>query len=206
MSISHSAGASGASSDRGDVNADASGLRQLTNEPGLNQMYPALSADGTRMAASEQDVRKLAIYETRDFSKPLQIIPIDIEQRTGVLRVFDWSPDGRSLVIHAGTPGAIGGGGGGGLWMHDVDTGTMRRFRNGNGATWLRDGRQLLIFEVGRTLVVDTRSGREVMLPLGGNPIAQARRAVDDTQLFFLRTTAAADIWVTRFGTATKTP
>jgi len=35
-------------------------------------MYPSLSRDGARLAASDQDVRNLAIYDTRDFNKPLQ--------------------------------------------------------------------------------------------------------------------------------------
>jgi Tol biopolymer transport system component/tRNA A-37 threonylcarbamoyl transferase component Bud32 len=186
------------------INVDASGLRQLTNEPGLNQMYPALTADGARMGATEQDARKLAIYDTRDFSKPLQVIPLDIEQRTGTLRLFDWSPDGRALVIHAGSPGGLGTGGGG-LWIHDLDTGTTRRFRNGIGATWLSDGRRLLVLAPNNPLVVDVNSGREEELPLG-SVINQARLAVDDTQLFFLRPTGGADIWVARFGTPAKTP
>jgi serine/threonine protein kinase len=189
------------------INADASGLRQVTSEPGLNLMYPGLSADGTRMAATEQDVRKLAIYDTRDFSKPLQVVPLDIEQRTGTLRLFDWSPDGRSLVIHAGGPSSAAGGGGvgGGLYIHDVDSGATRRLGNGTGATWLRDGRRLLVFAFPRPLVVDVSSGREEPLGLD-SPVAQARLAAGDTQLFFLRGTNAADIWVARFGTPAKTP
>jgi tricorn protease len=191
------------------INDDASGLRQLTSEPGLNQMYPVLTSDGTLMAASEQDARKLAIYDTRDFSKPQQIVPLDVEPRAGVLRVFDWSPDGRSLVIHVGGPSSIAGGGGvggGGLWLHDVATSTTRRFTNGTGATWLRDGRRLLVFGPNRTAVVDVGSGREVALPIGGTPGGQVRLAVDDTQLFFLRGTNTADIWVARFGTPAKSP
>jgi Tol biopolymer transport system component/predicted Ser/Thr protein kinase len=188
------------------INADASGLRQVTSEPGMNLMYPTLTADGARMAATEQDVRKLAIYDTRDFSKPLQVVPLDIEQRTGVLRLFDWSPDGRSMVIHAAVAGAGGGGGGGGLYIHDVSSGTTRRFRNGNGGTWLRDGRRFLTFAFPRPIVVDVDSGREAPLGLDFT-IGQARLAADDTQLFFLRGTNAADIWVTRFGApAGKTP
>ncbi len=86
------------------INSDGGGLRELTNKPSL--MYPSLSPDGTRLATSNQDVHTVSIYDTRDFSNPLQVVTPAIEPRVGVFRVFDWSPDSRSFVVHVAPPSA----------------------------------------------------------------------------------------------------
>ena len=178
------------------INTDGGGLRQLTNVPGLKQMYPSLSPDGARMAASDQDVRKLAVYDTRDFSKPLQLVTAEVEPKVGALQVHDWSPDGRSFLLAALTPA----GAGTSLWAHEVDTGTARRVTTDcAGGTWMRDGRRIVCNRRGRLVVLDVNSGRTTDLLATQSP-GGARLAAGDSQLFFLRGTASADIWVARFG------
>ena len=91
------------------INADGSGLRQLTNESGLKRMWPSLSPDGTLLAASDQDARNLAIYDARDFSKPWRAFKAAVEPRVGALRIQDWAPDGRSFLLVAATSGGLSG-------------------------------------------------------------------------------------------------
>ena len=53
------------------INADGSGLRELTNESDLSRMYPAISRDAASLAASDQDAGKIAIYDARDLANRL---------------------------------------------------------------------------------------------------------------------------------------
>ena len=179
------------------INADGGGLRQLTNEPGLKRMYPSLSPDGARLAASDQDVRSVAIYETRDFSKPWRAFTAAIEPNVGALRVQDWSPDGRSFLMVAATPtGALSS-----LWSYTVDTGTARRIAACDAATWLKDGRRVLCTLESRVMVMDASNAQATALPVGLEGLAGGPRlAANDSQLFFLQGTTSADIWIARFG------
>jgi Tol biopolymer transport system component/predicted Ser/Thr protein kinase len=179
------------------INADGSDLRQLTNVPGLALMYPALSPDGARLAASDQDVRKLAIYDTRDFSKPLQVVTASVEPKVGALQVHDWSPDGRSFLMAAlSSTGAAPR-----LWSYAVDTGTTRRITEcGDAAAWMQDGRRIVCQRSGHLVVVDVSSGRTTELRTPALGPGGVRLAEGDSQMFFLTETTSADIWVARFG------
>ena len=178
------------------INADGSDLRQLTNESGLKQMYPSLSRDGARLAASDQDVRSLAIYDARDFNKPLQVVTAPVEPKVGALQVHDWAPDGRSFLLAATTPT----GGLPNVWTYAVDAATARRITECGGPTWMKDGRRVICFRAGRLIAVDVNSGRTTEVLVGSPSPGGARLAADDSQLFFLRGTTSADIWVARFG------
>ena len=180
------------------INADGGGLRQLTHDSSLKRMWPSPSPDGTRLAASDSDVRNIAVYETRDFSKPWRAFTATIEPKVGALRVQDWSPDGRSFLVVAATPTGLPS-----LWSYAVETGTARRITACDTATWLKDGRRIICNLGGRVMVVDVSSAQTKVLPLGsvgGGP----RLAADDSQLFFLSGTTSADIWIARFGPATS--
>jgi Tol biopolymer transport system component len=173
------------------INADGSGLRQLTNERGLTPQWPSPSPDGARLAAGDPTVRSIAIYETRDFSKPLQVVTAPVEPKVGALLTLDWSPDGRSFLLAAATS----------LWTYTVETGTARRITECGLTTWMRDGRRLICNRDGRVMVVDASTGQATELPVGTVAAAGGPRlAVDDSQLFFLRGTTSADIWMARFG------
>jgi WD40 repeat protein len=172
------------------INADGSGLRQLTNEPGLMRMFPSLSPDGARLAALDQNDGSIAIYDTRDFAKPLRVVT-PVESSVGAPRLEDWSPDGRSFLLSAATS----------LWTYAVETGTARRITECSIATWMKDGRRVICRRADRAMVVEASTGRTTELPVG--PVSAAggpRLAVDDSQLFFLRGTESADIWMARFG------
>ncbi len=176
------------------INADGGGVSEVTNEPGLKQMYPSLSRDGAWLAASDQDVRSVVVYDTRDFSKPPRVATAPVEPKVGALQVYDWSPDGRSFLLVATTPtGAAAS-----LWTYTVETGTARRIANCGGATWMKDGRRV-VCNRGRVIVVDANSGEATELPLTLMGPGGLRLAADDSQLFFLRGSISADIWVARF-------
>ena len=177
------------------IDADGSGLRQLTNEPGRIRFYGLPSPDGARMAAIDQNDGNIAIYDTRDFSKPLQVVTAPVGPKVRAIRVLDWSPDGRSFLLAADTPGP----GPDSLWTYTVETGAAHRITECALATWMRDGRRLICSRDGRVMVVDASTGQATELPVG---TVSARLAVDESQLFFLRGTTSADIWMARFGPA----
>ena len=66
-------------SDRGTntnvwiIDADGSGLRQLTQTSSMG--YPVPSPDGTRVVTADQNARQMFIYDARDFSKPIDTLP-----------------------------------------------------------------------------------------------------------------------------------
>jgi eukaryotic-like serine/threonine-protein kinase len=71
---------------------------------------PVWSRDGKRIAFAERHVGAFDIYvKNADGSGPEQLVFASAEDKT----VWDWSPDGRSLLISAGRPS--------GLWMVPVD-------------------------------------------------------------------------------------
>ena len=179
------------------INADGSDLRQVTNVAGLMLMYPALSPDGARLAASDQDVRKLAVYDTRDFSKPLQVVTVPVEPKVGALQVHDWSPDGRSFLMAAlSSTGAAAS-----LWSYAVDTGTTRRITEcGDAAAWMQDGRRIVCQRSGHLVVVDVSSGRTTELRTPALAPGGVRLAEGDSKMFFITETISSDIWVARFG------
>ena len=179
------------------VNADGSGLRQLTNERGLIPQWPSPSPDGARLAAGDATVRSIAIYDTRDFSKPLQVVSPPVEPKVGLLLIHDWSPDSRSFLLSTATAGR--------LWTYAVETRTARRISECGLATWMMDGRRIICNRAGRVMVVEASTGRETELPVDMGTVIAAggpRLAADDSQLFFLRGTTSADIWMARFGPA----
>jgi Tol biopolymer transport system component len=169
------------------IDADGGDLRQLTNEPGL--MWPSPSPDAARLAALDQNDEDVAIYETRDFSKPLQVVTNPAEPKIEAVRVLDWSPDSRSFLLVARPLPS--------LLTYAVETGTARRIAECDVATWMKDGRRIMCSLAGRVTVVDAINGRVVELP--ADIAFGPRLAVDDTQLFFLRYTESADIWIARF-------
>ena len=64
----------------------------------------------------------------------------------------------------------------------------------------MKDGRRILCNRSGRVWVVDASTGQETDLQVfSGAAVFSPRLAVDDSQLFFLRGTTSADIWMARF-------
>jgi serine/threonine protein kinase len=178
------------------IDADGSGLTQITNAPALSLQYPVPSPDGKRVAASDSIARQVMVYDTADMAEPETMLPLFPDPTVTSPRPADWSADGRSLAVQ-------GLGGRAGLWIYSFATRTYRRIGDGGGgAAFLADGRRLVQTGAGRLRVIDATSGvsSEVLAMPGENIVGAPRLAASDSQLFFLRGTAAGDLWLVRFG------
>jgi Tol biopolymer transport system component len=164
----------------------------LTSDPNIQPLYSSASPDGQRIAATDIDRREVFIYDARDFSKPLKMFAPPLEPKNLPPRITDWSPDGRFLAITA--QGASG------IWIYSLSDGTTRRVADGTLGSWFKDGRRLAHIYNNRIWVFDFGSGKssELLRVPGGTAGAGPRLAANDTQLFFLQTTASADVWVVR--------
>jgi Tol biopolymer transport system component len=177
------------------INADGSDLRQLTIGAEL-RMFPSPSPDGTKLVASDGDLRTVAIYDTRDFSKPLQVVTPPIEHKVGALQTREWSPDGRSFIVQASTPG----GGPPSLYLYGVDAGTTHRIGGCGSSTWMKDGRRIVCFRMAGLVTIELATGQETQAgSRSGFTPGGVGLAADDTQLFVLTGSQSADIWVARF-------
>jgi Tol biopolymer transport system component len=182
------------------INVDGSRLRQLTNHPELSLMYPSPSPDGTRLAAADQDIRMIALFDTRDFGTPVHVAKVEIEPPTGALQTHGWSPDGRSLLVSAVGPF----GQSPGIWSYTPATGATKRLADCAAPTWMKDGRRIVCVRAGVAAVADVVSGAIRDLPLGPVQAGSLRLVVGESQLFFLQNRVAADIWVARFEQQTR--
>jgi Tol biopolymer transport system component len=171
------------------VNQDGSGLRQLTTSDG--RYYPSPTPDGSKVAAFSFNPQRAYLYDARDFSKPIEILP-EIPQEFASLGniIQGWSPDGTQLLITTN----------GGPVVYSVATRTYRRIRvGGGGASWLPDSRFVLI-STGRLSVVDSISGDErEVLAIAGETVVNGRVSRDGSYLYFNRNTNSGDIWTVRF-------
>ena len=183
-------------SDRGgdydvwSVDADGGSLRQMTR--GAWRGYPVPSRDGSRIVMNDIVAHRLFIYDTRDFTKPVDTPPPVPDSSVLNPRPMDWSPDGRSLLFWSA--------GSSGVWVYSVAKRTYARLADGSGGNWLQDGRRFIYSSNGRFHLFDTASNttREV-LALPGENLAAARLAANDSQLFFVHGSIDSDIWLVRF-------
>jgi hypothetical protein len=120
------------------------------------------------MTAGDQDARTVSIYDTRDFSKPPQVLTPPIEPKVGMLQTLDWSPDGRSFLLNVTPPTSTGPN----LWTYDIETGLPSIFAPGGVRLAMRHAivlpdRPANRGYLGRTL----RTARDVAVGLGrGRP------------------------------------
>jgi Tol biopolymer transport system component len=152
------------------VNADGTGLTQLTNTPGKDDSYPVWSPDGSKvlftstrsgtpelwlMDASGKDPRQLTSGQSAGEEPP------------------DWSPDGQRIAYIAS----------GSVWVMPVSGGTPTRLTpasDGDGApAWSPKGNEIVYRHLGTgpdgTLrIVSVQSGQSRSLPTGakGVPLA----------------------------------
>jgi serine/threonine protein kinase/sugar lactone lactonase YvrE len=175
------------------INTDGSGLRELTNSSDVRPFTPVPSRDGKRIAAAELDYRQMFTYDSRNFAKPLETLPPVPDDIGPSPRPFDWSPDDRFLLL-------AGPGGNNSILAYSFETRTYQRLTNGAQPSWLGDGRRIVFARGGRLFVGDAVSGSSSeLLGVPGFGLNFPRLAVDDSRLYFLQSTQAADIWVVRF-------
>ncbi len=173
------------------IDRDGGSLRQLTKTGG-ERFYPVPSHDGLRVAAADINAWAVFNYDARDFTKPLEELPVFPENlRGGAFVLFDWSRDGEWL---AGTAA-------GSTWVYSFASRTYRSLGPLTAPQWLPDSRRVIGHRQGRLVIVDAASakGHEV-LAIPGENLSVARLSPDAKLLYFLRGNSSGDIWTVRFG------
>jgi serine/threonine protein kinase/sugar lactone lactonase YvrE len=183
------------------VDADGSGLRQVTSDSSFNIQYPVLSPDGTRVIAANTIGRALMIFDANDFARPLEHLPEVPDPTVTSPRATDWSPNGDRLLI-------AGLGGRGGMWVYSLSkktyTPAMPGLPAGTNASFLDDQR-LLMVRGGALVVVDVQSGAvNELLRIPGEVVNYPRVSGDRSYVYFTRARSSADLWLMRFAPPTN--
>jgi Tol biopolymer transport system component len=112
------------------VAPDGTGLRALTSTPGVSEMAPAWSPDGTRLAFLRGG--ELVVVDPATGNEALSA---DIPNRssTRVMPPPRWSPDGRLIVLNLANCGCF--------LMVDLETGTWHKISGGFARGWSPDGK-----------------------------------------------------------------
>ncbi len=180
-------------SDRGgrysiwSIRPDGGGLEQLTRE-GEAVLNPIWSPDGGRLLV-KLGFEGMALVDLRRPLASRAAVPLP---RAKELETTSWSPDGRWL---AGTSG-------GRVQVYALDSGRLRGVAaSGAGPVWLHDSRTLLFLQGedrDRIAAADTRTGqaREVLAAPAGESFLSLSTSPDDRELYFVRETDEADLWM----------
>ncbi len=176
------------------IQADGSGLQQLTYHGAGSVLYPRWSPDGARLVYSTSGANPFLMEIARPWKeqspKPLPGLG-DPAQR---FEAWSWSPDGRKLA------GSIRGAGGTylGVGVYDLDSQKFERLtESGMNPVWLKDSRRLLFELQGKLYLLDSQSkkSREILAvpPHLANSPAVSR---DNRLIYFILDATEADIWL----------
>ena len=121
------------------MNADGSGHRDLTQEPGFRHFYPSLAPDGQTVLYSQY--RETEIYEIMGLDL-VNGTPRRLTDRLGALTGPEVSPDGESIVFMRSPPASEEYE----IWLMDRNGGNPHRLFDTRGwdPTWSPDGSQIL--------------------------------------------------------------
>jgi Tol biopolymer transport system component len=176
------------------IKPDGGGLRQISEWPDGELMFPTYSAAGDRMVVSDNTGKTSFIINP--------FLPWKSQQLKALVRapgdsdffVVAWSPDGKRLV---GSP--INGFG---VIVHDLETGRTLRVGddpNTTSSQWLPDGRRVIVVtDDGQLAILDVDSGRRRVLPVpfrvsGDDGIALPR---DGRTIYLGRADIESDVWI----------
>jgi serine/threonine protein kinase len=176
------------------VDADGSGLRQLTNDPSRSLQYPVPSPDGARVAAADSiDNRTVVVFSATDFSRPLETLPEVPDDTVTSPRPVDWSPQGGQLLV-------AGLGGRSGFWVYSFATRTYTAIPGASAGTFVDEGRIVTVAPGGALQLVNINEKKgSDLLRVPGEVFAYPRLSGDRKYLYFLRPQVSGDLWLVRF-------
>ena len=176
------------------IKPDGSGMRQLTFAPQGVSSYNIWSPDGSRMVyvGGGTDADKMFVFEPHKSWHDQAPQPFSRQIEPG--RMFTpsaWSPDATQLLGRDER---------GSVFTYSLSSGRFTRLNAGREATWLHDGRRVLLTDGHRLLLFDTASKvtRE-LLSIAPDDFDSVALSVDNRMIYFTRATQQGDIWLTTF-------
>jgi len=181
------------------VNADGSGLRQLTRFAGINVINGGWSPDGTRIACSfDGGERTYVVKVDSPWDSRAQPISPPVEPAE-LFFAKDWSHDGSKiagfLVQRADSLKHS-------VAVYSLDTGVLQRVPGpGRYPRWLTDGRRLVYGFGSRMYLADVLSGsvRELFSVRPDEIQAGVAIADQNRTIYFTQVSTEADIWLMEF-------
>jgi Tol biopolymer transport system component len=185
------------------VNADGTGLTQVTNNPGANRSTPIWSPDGSRLLYIQRRgptwdnyiVEYIFNPDKPPAQKAIEELP-SIGRSDEYFSPTSWSPDGKMIVgnrafIDRFTPG--------GIFVYTIATRTFRMIIDGAaGARWLNDNRRLIYPDAAnrKIFLLDTRTGQQQgVLSVDAQDLGAIRLTADNRTLYVHLSTTESDIW-----------
>jgi Tol biopolymer transport system component/predicted Ser/Thr protein kinase len=178
------------------INRDGSAARQFLKHS-KSTWVTSWSTDGKRIALHQPGIGSY-IYDAdkasnADFKVPLPAI----EGQDGVVRIEQWSPDGKTAAgarfSESGT---------GGLWLFEEATRTMRKILpTGLYPAWIRDGKRILYQDRGRLFLTElaTRRTKELLAVTPYEIESDFALSPDNRTIYFIKSVIEEDVWLMRF-------
>jgi Tol biopolymer transport system component len=183
------------------INEDGSGLRQLTDTPGMSTIWPVLSPDGKRLLyqnlrTNEAQIKDFAPASSRSQTDRPQPETIETGNTDRWLGPLSWSPDGRVLAGLIIDPnGRMDG-----IGTYDLTSGSyVELAAEGGTPVWLSDSRRVVYPEGSVIRLMDVRTGEShPILSVAPDSIEtySLQLSTDDRTIYFTRDASASDIWL----------
>jgi len=183
------------------INADGSGLKQLTKSTGRSLWFPLYSPDGSRLLGFND-----ADTMVFDMSEPVPMQKATALPALGEKIVFQatsWSPDGKrlaGLAVQRSDNSALPG-----LPIYSFETNTytaskeaIEHYRQNpiiDVARWLNDNRRVITISGGNLYVMDSHSGTTRRI-YDGDGLTSLDLSQDDRWLYFAHSANEGDIWI----------
>jgi Tol biopolymer transport system component len=175
------------------VKPDGGGLRQISEWPDGELMFPTYSAAGDRMVVNDNNGKTSFIINPYLPWKSQQLKALVRTPGDSDFFVVAWSPDGHRLV---GSPMI-----GFGVIVHDLETGRTSRVGddpNTTSSQWLPDGRRVIIVnDDGQLAILDVDSGRRRVLTVPFRVSSDGLALPRDGRTIYLgRADIESDVWM----------
>ena len=175
------------------IQADGSGLQQLTFNSPAGASNPVWSPDGAQLACYVQGKGTyiIEVGKSGPGSSPRALAPLPGSE--GVFVAWSWSGDGRRIAGCQERPD-----GAAGIWVYLLDSGQYTRLTNrGSDPVWLTDGRRLLFVQAGKLYLLDSQTNRaQELLSASPHSIAAPALAPDNRIIYMVLSSTEADIWL----------
>jgi serine/threonine protein kinase len=180
-----------------EINADGTGLRQLTFAAENGADSPALSHDGKRLAYLQQGSKGAAVF-VMDLTKgwqeqsPEPFPPVPASK--GYFRPGDWSADGEKLIgtLTSGDNNDLG------IGTYSFSSKRFEKLSDFGGyPSWLKDNRRFIFIERNKIYLGDSDSKKvQVIFSPSSNAIQHPAISADNGMIYFRFLQIEADVWL----------